>query len=525
MNLLRQLVLSFAAIAVVATSGCTQVEKRKVDIFIAPAIFDLGNGQFDFVEQGYLFVPENRDRADSEIIGVHFMRFRTTSKEPATPIFMLAGGPGSSWIPSLTEGTNGIGDPAKGDFEITLQMLSDLRSVSDVVVIDQRGAGLSIPQLDCPNNQQLAPVDAPFSATQMEASFKQYVRDCKQAWAAQGRDVDGYHALQLADDIDDLRRSLGYEKISLYAGSFGSEWGFVTLHRHPAIVERVAFRGLEGINNTYDMPTEVLTSVRTILAQAERDSDLAPYVPDGGFLEAVRRRITELEATPILQAIKDPITGQPVEVLIGGDELRYAWRSGVNRVGTQDWPASLVAILNGDLSAVAKEVARMKGYFNPEPVGNHRAMHMAIDCGLSPGPDRREQLLTDPAIELIGDINLPYFAMCEEWAAPSVPSSWFNVLHTDVPALFVHGTWDLSTPLKNAIEIAPGFSNGHLIIVDGGTHGVIRDLYRERPEAIRPLIRKFFQGQPIDDAPDRISLPPVDFAGPELKKDAPVTPH
>lgn len=520
-----QLQFTVFALAAIALSGCTRGQEETVRTFITPTVFDLGDGNFEFVDRGYLFVPENRDNPDSATIGVHFMRFRSTSDQPGTPIFMMSGGPGSSWIPSLTEGTKGIGDPAKGDFEITLQILADLRSVADVVVIDQRGAGLSIPQMDCPNHQRLASVDTLHSPGEVTASYKQFVQECKQAWAAQGRDLNGYHALQLADDVNDLRGALGYKKITLWGGSFGSEWGFVTLRRHPQIVERVVFNGLEGINQTYDSPTGILTSVETILAQAQADPDLAPHVPKGGLLEAIRGRIEELGAKPVTVPAKDPITGETLQVVIGADELRQAWREPVNRRGAQAWPASVLQILNGDLSAVATQVAKNKGYYNPRSTGNHTAMHMAIDCGLSPTAERRQQLASDPAVELIGNINLPYFALCDAWQAQNIQADWLNPLQTDIPALFFHGTWDLSTPLSNATEIAAGFSNGHLLVVDGGTHGVVGDLYREQPESIRPLMRQFLSGQPIDNAPDRVALPPVDFLGPATKTGASAPPR
>ncbi|HKU17062.1 MAG TPA: alpha/beta hydrolase [Steroidobacteraceae bacterium] len=513
----RSTICVLALAAAVGLSSCARKQEASVQLQMSPAVFDLGDGKFEFAERGYLFVPENRSKPESATIGVHFMRFRSTAAQPGTAIFMMAGGPGSSLIPALTEGTAGLGKPAEGNFKVALQMLEDLRSAADVVVIDQRGAGLSIPQMDCPNLQRVAPFDELFSESKYTESYQQYVRDCKQAWAQQGRDIDGYHALQLADDVDDLRRALGYQKISLWGGSFGSEWGLVTLRRHPEIIERVVWRGLEGIQHTYDSPTGIMTSVEAILAQAQLDPDIAARVPKEGFVAAVRRRIEELGAAPVTVAATDPVTGAPVQVVIGADELRLAWRSPVTRRGPQAWPGTLLAILDGDLSEVAKSTLKSKGYFITSPVGNHMAMHMAIDCGLSPTPERRKELASDPAVELIGNINLPYFSFCDAWQAPNIQAEWLQPLRSDIPALFVHGTWDLSTPLQNAKEVAAGFSKGHLLVVEGGTHDVIGDLYREQPDTIRPLVRRFFAGQPIDDAPDQVSLPAVDFTAPPAK--------
>jgi len=451
-NILTRIVIATIAAVMLMTTACTEVEQEVSDIFIAPEVFDLGDGKFEFADRGFLMAPENRSKADSQTIAVHFMRFRSTADDPGTPIFMLAGGPGGSWIPALTAGTEGVGHPAEGDLAIALAILEDLRSVGDVVVIDQRGAGLSIPQMDCPNHQQPAPADELFSAEAASASLAKYARDCKQLWIDQGRDIDGYHALELADDIDDLRRALGYANISLYGGSFGSEWGFVTLRRHPEIIERVAFRGLEGINHTFDMPTGTLTSIKAILAEAEKDPELSQHVPEGGFLAAIGKLIEQLAENPEIVPTTDPLTGETIQVIIGADELRRSWRGGGGRVGTQDWPASLLPILNGDLSSVAARVARNKGQINRSSTGNKDAMSYAIDCGLSPTAARREQLVSDKAIALIGNINLGYFAVCGELAAANVSEEFLTTIQTDTPALFIHGTWDTSTPLMNALE-------------------------------------------------------------------------
>lgn len=507
------LCMAISMIAAVV-SVCPVFAQEAGDVFSTPEVLDLGDGRHLFADRGFLFAPENRNKPGSKLVAVHFMRFDSTAEVPGTPVFMLAGGPGGSWFPGLRAGTEGVGHPAEGDLAVTLAMLEDLRSVADVVIIDQRGAGLSLPQMDCPNHQRLAPLDRLLSAKTLAASYKEFARTCKQAWIDQGRDPDGYTALELADDIDDLRRVLGYGKISLFGGSFGSEWGFVTLRRHREIVERVLFRGIEGTAHTFDMPTGVLNSVRAILAVAEQDVDLAPHVPEGGFLAAVGALIDKLGRDPATVRVRDPYTGEAVDVVVGAHELRRVWRRHVGRVGTQDWPASLLPLLNGDLREAAERTAQFKGAYNPAPAGNREAMFTSIDCGLQPTAERRKKLVSDPALALLGNINAHYFALCEEWAPPNARAALPTAAPSDIPALFVHGTWDLSTPLMNALEIMPDFPNGHLVVVENGTHGVLRDLYREKPDVIRPLVRRFLRGEPVDGTPDRITLPPADFAGP-----------
>lgn len=50
------------------------------------------------VEVGTLLVPENRKHPTEQVIEIPFYRLKNTADTPAAPIFLLAGGPGSSWI-------------------------------------------------------------------------------------------------------------------------------------------------------------------------------------------------------------------------------------------------------------------------------------------------------------------------------------------------------------------------------------------------------------------------------------------
>jgi hypothetical protein len=46
--------------------------------------------------EGYLYVPENRNNANSRKIRIDYVRFPATGKVKGNPIFYLAGGPGGS---------------------------------------------------------------------------------------------------------------------------------------------------------------------------------------------------------------------------------------------------------------------------------------------------------------------------------------------------------------------------------------------------------------------------------------------
>ncbi|MEM6999152.1 MAG: alpha/beta hydrolase [Pseudomonadota bacterium] len=477
-------------------------------LLLVPDVVDFGSGHSMDAERGYFYVSENRTKPDSNTITIAVLRFASTAKTPGDPIFVLAGGPGSSYNATLK-------NPRPNSYKFFLyQLINDLRSTGDVVIPDQRGAGLSLPYMNVPPMPEQLPLDEALTEQGMQHAAAEQALRIRSYWTARGHDVDGYHALQLADDLNELREALGYKKISIYGGSFGSQSTFTLIRRHPKIVTRILVWGIEDIDHTYDMPSGILNSYKAILADAEQDADLADHIPAGGILTAVRTVIKRLQQRPEQVELADPESGLTRTVTVGPEEFKMLWAERVRRRGNSSWPGSLLPVFKGDFSAIA---ARVAAYKDDQAAGNPTfpaAMFYAMDCGLAPSATRRSALANDPAIAVLGEINSAYYGACEAWQAPDVTTAFKAPLVTDLPALFIHGTWDLSTPLMNATAAIAGYRNGHLVVVERGTHGVMSELYAERPDFVRPLLREFFSAIPMENVPSRISLPNLDFAAP-----------
>ena len=483
----------------------------------AGSLFATGHQQLQYkssslqAERGLFFVPENRQKKDSRLIAVAYMRFPSTAEQPGTPIIWLAGGPGGSAISRF------VGGQFNDLYSIEEQQtLNDLRSVADVIMVDQRGAHASLPNLICPNPTQDTPADRPTSKKDQLQSYKQYAATCKSSWGQTGHDIDGYQIDELTADVKAFADKMGFEKITLYGGSFGSQWSFAINHRYPELVEKMILWGIEDLNDTYDDPDAMLVALKGILQDVEQDATIAPFVPDGGFYPVILDRIAALEKNPKLVTVSNPKTGEEQSVHFGADELRgiwwqdpSGWRLG-ERAGSHLWADTLIAIVNEDYEVLAGRVAASKKG-SPGSMTWSSALTYAVDCRLSPSRARAKGYGKAPAVSVIGDINLGYRGMCPEWGVKRPPSSFFDAPASSTPALFIHGTYDLSTPFKNATDAAQRFKNGHLLVVERSGHNPIINLYREQPETIRPIIKGFLKDPMGTDIPERVALPPVDY--------------
>src|SRR5256885_11199330 len=140
---------------------------------------------------GTLVVPENRADPHSRLIALPITRIRSTSAHPAEPIFRLQGGPGIT--------------------NMTFAAASRLTANHDVVLVGYRGIdGSSV--LDCPEVTSALKHSADLLR---QASFRAYadgLRSCATRLQAKGVDLAGYTIPERVDDLEAVRRALGYRR-------------------------------------------------------------------------------------------------------------------------------------------------------------------------------------------------------------------------------------------------------------------------------------------------------------------------
>ena len=172
---------------------------------------------------GELVVPENRERPDGRkiTIAVAVLPANTLTPKP-DPLFILAGGPGQA--------ASHLGPFAA--------LLSLVRKDRDLVLVDQRGTGRSTP-LTC---AAFKPDESPEAAIELDPVPK--AAACAQELASQGVDAAQYTTAAWIADLDAVRAGLGYARINLWGGSYGTRAALEYLRRHPDRVRSVVLDGV-----------------------------------------------------------------------------------------------------------------------------------------------------------------------------------------------------------------------------------------------------------------------------------------
>jgi pimeloyl-ACP methyl ester carboxylesterase len=460
-------------------------ERKPGDLKFEPYTLEFGKQSVE-AELGRIVVKENRSNPKSNLIELAFVRLKSTAARPGPPVIYLDGGPGSSAI-------NVAHAP-----EYAAAFLK-LREVGDVILLDQRGVGLSRPVLARLSAESL-PLDFFLSRERAFAAIKERVAEAADYFRGKGVDILAYNTRESAADIDDLRRALGAEKVNLVGFSYGTHLGLATIRYHGANLNRVALFGCEGPDYTRKLPTTSQKSLERLARIAAADPTVGPKVPD---MTAMLRRIFDrLEKEPITVRVNDRRKKQAVEVKVGKFGLQLILL--IDLGDTNDlpvFPALFYTIDKGDYSILARFVERR---YNQYGAGvSLMTFVMDASSGATRGRDARIQREAKEAI-FNDTINFPFPEIGQVFGNPDLGDQFRSAIRTSVPTLFVSGALDNNTPPFQADEVRKSFRNSTHIVVDNAGH---------ESTFVEPRLQQamvdFLLGKDVSKV--RVALPPLRF--------------
>jgi pimeloyl-ACP methyl ester carboxylesterase len=487
MNRLTTALLS-ALVTVIALSSSHAQERKAGDLKIEPYVFE-ARGEKVNAELGRLIVPENRKKPNSRLIELAFVRFKSTAANPGPPIVYLAGGPGGS----------GIGAARGTRFPLFMAM----REVADVIAFDQRATGMSRPSLACGESLGY-PLDKPGDPQEILRLYQERARSCAQALEKKGIDLAGYNTNENADDLDDLRKALGAEKISLWGISYGTHLALATIRRHESRIHRVILAGVEGPAHTWKLPSNIQENLEKINRIAKADPNISDKVPD--LIALMKRVLDRLEKQPMTVEVTDPRTRQPVGVTLGKFDLLQATASVIGNSEVAGIPALYHALSTGNTShLLVKMIAQNAGRARQGTNGS--AMPPAMDCASGADPERLRRIEREAKTTLLGGfIDFPFPGVCSGLGNLDLGPSFRAPVRSKVPALFISGTLDARTPVSNAEEVRRGFGGSVHLIIDGAVHS--DPLFLSSPR-IKDVMLEFMKGLPVSAT--RLTAAPVKF--------------
>jgi len=459
MPLTRRLFAAAAGAALFAPALARAAEPTGALTF-EPHALKLRDGATMPAEVGTFWVPENRSRPGSRRIPIRFVRLKSTSATPGSPIVYLAGGPGGS-------GTGTFQGPRQPVFLA-------LRSVADVIVLDQRGTGLSQAiepwRNDKPFDWQGQPLTEATGTAYERAGLDRAVA----AWTAAGVDITGYTTVESARDIEDLRRHLGARKVNLWGISYGTHLGLAFMRAFPGSVDRVAFASVEGLDQTVKLPSRIDRALERVAAFAGKP----------GLVDRMRRVHARFDAEPQRMTVKGP----------DGSEAAFRTDSFVLRALATSVPKNpdgagrLVQLYEALDAGVYDPVAPILfGAFLKDPQ-TVRGMPEAMDIASGVTDARLARVNREAPASLAGRAtNYPMPQLRGAIPGIDLGDGFRRELKSDLPVLVFSGDLDVRTPLEEQAEAIAGLSRRREVLFRNGGH----DLFEAHP-AVTGILGDWF---------------------------------
>jgi len=396
-----------------------------------------------------LEVFENRVTKRGRKIPINILIFPATGNDKAPdPFFYIPGGPGSA---------------ATDDAPYVLRDFARIREHRDLVFVDQRGTGGSN-ALNCsffdPNDPQsyLGHWNPPAE-----------VRKCKIELEKKA-DLRLYTTSIAMDDLDDVRAGLGYEKINIIGGSYGTRATQEYVRLHGNHVRAIVLHGVSLTRQFMprDFPRDTERAIDGVLSECAAEAECRKAFPD---LQADKRKVLDrLRSGPVDVDIKFPEnSNKTVRVRLTRDLAAEAVRYLLYQTSSG---GRLPLFLHSAAEGNFRPLAQAAIFFRQNLVGTGATgMYLSVTCA-EDLPWARTGGQRDVEDTFLGNYRLrQQLEDCAIWPRGKVRGGYSLPLKSKVPALILTGQWDPVTPPVYGDKAAEFLPNSLHIVVPSGGHG------------------------------------------------------
>jgi len=282
-------------------------------------------------------------------------------------------------------------------------------------------------------------------------------------------DLTQYMTDHAIEDVEEVRARLGYEKVSLYGGSYGSRMAQAYLRRHPERVSAVVLDGVVpfdvAVPLTYARSAQQALD-RVFAACAARPACQAAHPDPGGDMSAIQRRL----AAERVAAKVTPRSGLPVRVPLSAGDFGYAVRGILYSARTAPELPDLLgrAIATGSLDEFAQRYYDREARFAD---GFAHGLHFSVFCAEDvPFPTEQDIVDATEGTFLGRYLFDEYRHACANWPRGAIRADARTPVTARVPTLLISGWFVPSTPTQFAERVAQTLSEHRLLVAPSGAH-------------------------------------------------------
>lgn len=385
------------------------------------------------VRCGYLIVPERRDVAEPRLLRLAVAILPARSDEPLPdPVLYLHGGPGGRAVTSAA-----------------FWFASGLRDEREIILLDQRGSGLSEPSL-CPGMgvQDFRVMAADHAPGTEIADRKTVALACRDELLAQGIDLGAWNSTTGALDVEDLRLVLGIEEWNLLGVSYGTRLAL-------AVMRLTNGEGLRSVvlDSTYPPWAPAWDSTTPVFSRSldaffsECEDDVACDDRFADLRMRIRQMLVRLETNPVRSRVED------TNVLPDGLLVNNAQDTAIliHQMLYDSRMYSTLPLLLDRLEARSRTVVQnLANLMTLRALSLSRATNLIVECyERAPFQDKKRQARygeADPLIHRVHSYFDADYEICAEWSDQHASAAEVRPVRVDVPTVTFGGRFDPITP-------------------------------------------------------------------------------
>ena len=394
---------------------------------------------------GQYSVFEDRSAKTGRQFGLKIVVAPALRRDPQPdPLFIFEGGPGGG---------------AATLAAYRLPMFRRFQSSRDIVFIDQRGTGDSNP-LNCePEDRD----EEDFSKA--DDYPVERLRTCLAGLKADAR----FYTTAIAmDDIDEVRRFLGYGLINLWGGSYGTRAALVYLKRHEDSVRSVVLDGVAppDMRLPLFMARDGQRSLDLMLDDCAKDPACSKQFPQ--LRESVTAMFAHAAAKPKV-AFVHPRTGKPAEIAVSQRLLASIIFSALY----DPTITSLLPRLITDAAQGNYQGLLTLAFSRDLPKGAmSEGMFLSVVCAEDMPRIQPDEIVRESKDRFLGTAFFDTrMKPCEFWPKGAVTEDFYQPVVSSKPVLILSGADDPVTPPSWGDHVAQSLKNSKHFIVPGGGHG------------------------------------------------------
>jgi pimeloyl-ACP methyl ester carboxylesterase len=358
--------------------------------------------------------------------------------------------------------TGGPGEAATSEAALIESEWGEIGKQRDFLLVDVRGTGDSNP-LPC----SWGDVDRDFRSTLTGFIPVDLVKHCRPLLEKRA-DLSLYTTSLAVDDVDEVRKALGYDKVNIGGASYGTRVALEYLRRHGDVVRSMFLWDVAptGLRMPVTFARDAQDAFDGLVAACAADAPCKRAFPDpNGDL---RQALTRLEQQPAKLAIPGE-SGRALhfELTRGGfaQAVRYMLYSPKTAALV---PLQVHQAAAGDFSPIG---ATAYGSGRSLISGISDGYYLSVTCTEDVPFFTEEEAAAAARGTFLGDFRWrAQKAACQNWPSKAAPAQFLDSVRSDVPALLIGGTLDPVNPPRNAASASAALAHSRTVMVERGAH-------------------------------------------------------